>query len=145
MISILEEVKGAKTIGISGHVRPDGDCIGAAVAMYLYLHKEVKGAEVKLLLEHPSDVFACIKGTDKIQKSIDTSEKFDVFMALDCSGDRMGDADILYANAGKKINIDHHISNYGTGDVNYVVPAASSTSELVYNVIDKDKIDKDIA
>ena len=31
----------------------------------------------------------------------------------------------------EKINIDHHISNKGCGDVNYVVPTASSTSELI--------------
>ena len=39
MIDILEEVKGAKSIAVGGHIRPDGDCIGSCMAMYLYLKK----------------------------------------------------------------------------------------------------------
>ena len=36
----IEEVIGeVSTIGISGHVRPDGDCIGSCMGMYLYLKK----------------------------------------------------------------------------------------------------------
>ena len=43
------------------------------------------------------------------------------------------------------MNIDHHISNPGTGDENYVVPQASSASELVTDVIDMNRMDRDIA
>ena len=34
-MNLLEECKGAKRIGISGHVRPDGDCVGSCLALYL--------------------------------------------------------------------------------------------------------------
>ena len=43
-MNIYDEVKGAVTIGISGHIRPDGDCIGAAVGLYLYLKKACPSA-----------------------------------------------------------------------------------------------------
>ena len=36
-IRIIEECKGAKRIGISGHIRPDGDCVGSCLGMYNYL------------------------------------------------------------------------------------------------------------
>ena len=39
MLRILEELKGAGKIAISGHVRPDGDCIGSCMGLYLYLKK----------------------------------------------------------------------------------------------------------
>ena len=39
MINIIEEVKDAGSIGISGHVRPDGDCVGSCLGLYLYLKK----------------------------------------------------------------------------------------------------------
>ena len=57
------------------------------------------------------------------------------------------EAEKYFDQAEKRINIDHHISNAkGSGDVNYVVPTASSASELVYDVIgDKSDIDADIA
>ncbi len=43
------------------------------------------------------------------------------------------------------MNIDHHVSNSGTGDELYIVPTASSSCELVYDVIDHDKMDVEIA
>ena len=45
-MNILEEIKGASTIGIGGHVRPDGDCIGASMGLYLYLTKACPEAKV---------------------------------------------------------------------------------------------------
>ena len=62
MKKILEEVKGAGNIAISGHIRPDGDCVGSCMGLYLYLKKELPDAEVKVFLEKPSDVFDCISG-----------------------------------------------------------------------------------
>lgn len=41
---ILDEIKGAKKIAIGGHIRPDGDCVGSCMAMYLYLRKAVPDA-----------------------------------------------------------------------------------------------------
>lgn len=38
-MKIAEEVKDAGRIGIGGHIRPDGDCVGACMALYLYLRK----------------------------------------------------------------------------------------------------------
>ena len=35
MEKIIDEVREAKSIGISGHIRPDGDCIGSCMAMYM--------------------------------------------------------------------------------------------------------------
>ena len=51
----------------------------------------------------------------------------------------------LFVSAGHTLCIDHHVSNICFAQDNYVVPDASSTSELVYNLIDKDKITKEIA
>ena len=41
--------------------------------------------------------------------------------------------------------IDHHVSNASFADENYIIPDASSTSELVYNLLDKEKITTEIA
>ena len=40
MISKIETVlENVKTVAIAGHVRPDGDCVGSCMGMYLYLKK----------------------------------------------------------------------------------------------------------
>lgn len=145
-MKILDEVRGAETIGISGHIRPDGDCIGSCMALYMYLQKAVPKAKVEVFLEPPSEVFHCIKDIQKVHTDFKTEvEKFDVFIALDTVKERMGEAEQFYDNAGKTINIDHHISNKGWADVNYIYPNASSTSELIYGVLEEDKIDIEIA
>lgn len=147
-MNIFEEVKAAKTIGISGHIRPDGDCVGSCMGLYLYLKKVCQTAAIQVMLEKPADVFSCISGIGEISSDFKPiTEKFDVYIVLDAEKSRIGEAEKFFDQAEKRINIDHHISNAdGSGDVNYVVPDASSTSELVYDVIgDKSAIDEEIA
>lgn len=146
-MNIYEEVKNASTIGISGHVRPDGDCIGSAMGLYLYLKKACPKADVQVMLEKPADIFNCIKGVNEIHTDFITEvDTFDVFIVVDADKGRIGGAEKYFDKAKKTINIDHHISNNGSGDVNYIVPGASSASELIYNVIeDKSMLDVEIA
>ncbi len=145
LIDILQECQGAKTVGIGGHVRPDGDCVGACLALYQYLSKCLPDTYLKVFLEKPADIFREMKGYDEIDSSFGENTVFDVFFCLDCAKDRLGGAEKYFENAGKKINIDHHVSNPGCGDVNYIKPMASSTSELIYDLIDKEKLDRDLA
>lgn len=147
-MNIYEEVREAKTIGISGHVRPDGDCVGSVMGLYLYLKKLCKDARIQVMIEEPADIFNCISGVSEISSDFQpVTEQFDVFIALDCEKSRLGEAEKFFDSAKKTVNIDHHISNAaGCGDVNYVVPTASSASELVYQVMeDKSAIDEEIA
>ena len=65
---------------------------------------------------------------------------------MDTVDNRIGNGEKYFKNAKKTINIDHHISNAeGCGTVNYVVPTASSASELIYDLMDKSYMDKEIA
>ena len=146
-MKLYEEVKSAGSIGISGHIRPDGDCIGACMGLYLYLKKLCPDAAIEVFLEQPAEVFSCIKGMEEIHTDFKTEIPcFDVFFALDASKDRLGEAEKYFDAAKKKINIDHHISNPGCGDLNYIKPKASSASELVYELIEKKELlDEEIA
>ena len=47
MMNILEEVRGCQTIGISGHIRPDGDCIGSCLAAYNYLEEHYPDVNIE--------------------------------------------------------------------------------------------------
>ena len=151
MFQLLDEIKDAKTVGISGHIRPDGDCVGSVLAVYMYVKKMMPETKVEAFLETPSDIFSCIKDFKEINTSFEKKtgnpdEPFDVFIVLDCEKTRIGAAESLFDAAKKTINIDHHISNaHGCGDVNYIAPEASSTSELVFDVMDESALDEDIA
>ncbi len=145
MEKILDEIKGAKSIGITGHIRPDGDCIGSCMGMYMYLKKTLPSdVVIDVILEEPPAIFSCIKDIDVISKE-PGHDKYDLLIIIDTSIDRIGAADKAYWTAGRTINIDHHITNQGGGDVNYIYPEASSASELTYDLMDKSYVDKDIA
>ena len=148
MIRITEEVRNAGSIAVSGHIRPDGDCVGSVMGLYLYLKKELPEAEVDVYLEKPAEIFDCISHIEDIKSefnNVDAGKIYDVFIVLDCADDRLGEVRVLYEKARKKINIDHHISNPGCGDVRIVEPERSSTAELLYDLMDPAALDEEIA
>ena len=145
MFNLLQECNGAKTIGITGHIRPDGDCVGSCMALYLYLKKNMPDTEIIVYLEEPAKEYYHIAGVNEIDFSYSPKESYDVFFCLDSAPDRTGLGQELYKRASKKINIDHHITNSGCGDVNYIQPEIGSTAELIYQLIPEESLDDDIA
>lgn len=148
-MNIRELCKDAERIGISGHIRPDGDCVGSCLGLFLYLKKLFPEKEVTVFLEKPADMFSCIKGFDEIVilgKETPAGDPFDLFFAVDGTKTRLGAAQKLFETAKETVNIDHHVSNAaGTGKYNYIDPEASSTSELVYELLEEEMLDADIA
>ena len=145
-MKIDEQMDGVKTVGITGHVRPDGDCIGSCMGVYLYLTRNYPDVRVDVFLEEIPPELEFIKDTDKIHHDFVTDvESYDLFICLDSIKERTGDAEKFFDASKKTVNIDHHVTNKGTGDVNYIVPGASSACELVYDCIDHEKMDIEIA
>lgn len=145
MININELCGPASSIAISGHIRPDGDCVGSTLGLYNYFKKIYPEKKISIYLEQPSMTFSYLKGFDEIITAPDDNV-YDLFFALDLGDkERLGDNAVFFETAGDTVCIDHHISNTGFARHDYIVPDASSTSELVYTVIDEDKVDEDIA
>ena len=136
----------AQTVAIGGHERPDGDCIGSCMGMYRYIKNNYPEIQVDLYLEPIADKFRFIRGTEEILSEIDEEKRYDLFISLDC-GDRarLGFSEPLFCSAAHTLCIDHHVSNGSFAEENYIFPDASSASELVYELLDKDKITKEIA
>lgn len=141
-----EIIKDKKLIGIAGHVRPDGDCAGSTLAVYNYIKDNYPDKDVRLYLEPIPNIFKFMKRADQIRSDYADDDVFDLFIALDC-GDlgRLGNAAKYFENAKFTLCIDHHASNSSFADVNYIFPDASSTCELVFEMIDRTKLKKDIA
>ena len=146
MIKLDDKLKGIHSVGISGHVRPDGDCVGSTLAVYNYISTYYPEIEVQLYLEAIPNVFEFLKNADKIQHNFEKNKQHDLFIVLDC-GDagRLGPTAKYFETAKHTVCIDHHVSNQAFADDNYIYPDASSTCELVYELLDSDKIIKEIA
>lgn len=143
MNKIIDEIKDAKSIGIVGHIRPDGDCVGSCVALYHYL-KQNLGSDVKIdvYLEPIPEQFKIWDDTTAI-KSMDEKTVYDLFISLDSGSiDRLGFVQDTFGMAKRTINIDHHISNTRFAEENHVVADASSTCEVLFDLFDEEKIDQ---
>lgn len=145
-MKIEQMLEGAATLAIAGHVHPDGDCVGSCMGLYLYLKKNMPGLAVDIFLEEPQDVFSYIQDIDKVQTVCDPEKAYDVFLTLDASSlDRIGVAGCCREKAGKTICIDHHITNPGIGMVNVIDADASSSCEVLYGLLEDEKIDKAVS
>lgn len=143
-------VKGKTRIGISGHVRPDGDCVGSCLALYHYLKMIVPDAYIDINLEAAPSYLNHMKGISEIKSDFKTRGRYEVYFVLDVSTlDRIGGAKEYFDNAEYTVCIDHHVSNDGDLAMeNTIVPDASSTAEVLYDLFVQDKpkaIDENIA
>lgn len=145
MKKISSELQGAKSIAVGGHVRPDGDCVCSVMALYRYLKKELPQTEIDVYLEEPPAQFQVLDGIEEIKSEFNTDQIYDVFIAVDCNDERLGGVLPIFRRARKRINIDHHISNTGSGDINIVEPERSSTAELLYDLMEPELVDAEIA
>ena len=146
MICLDCKLEGITSVGIGGHVRPDGDCVGSTLAVYNYITTYYPEIEVDIYLEPIPDVFFFLNHADKIQHDFTEDKSHDLFISLDCGDkDRLGQVAKYFDSAKHTLCIDHHVSNQSFAEDNYIIPDASSTCELVYLCMSTDKITKEIA
>ena len=139
---LINHIEESQTIAITGHTRPDGDCAGSCMGLYNYILANYPEKKVDIYLEPIADSYKMVKHTEDIQQPgvletpADSCMVYDLLICLDTSQkDRMTKGMSVYFEQAKKtINIDHHVSNSGCGDINIVVSAASSASEVVYDL-----------
>ncbi|MCR5654511.1 MAG: bifunctional oligoribonuclease/PAP phosphatase NrnA [Lachnospiraceae bacterium] len=149
MINLITLCENAETIGISAHIKPDGDAVGSTQALRTFLKRVFPNKRIDVRMEKPADVFSDIPGVSEILTFPAAGETrnethapkedmiYDVYFIVDTTpvAARVGEAISYFENARQKVNVDHHVSNPGIGDYLYIVPEASSACELVYNLI----------
>lgn len=130
-------IKQAGRIAVMAHVNPDADAIGSLLGLALGL--QALGKEATPALSDPVPNYArFLPGSDLILSAL-PADHFDLFIVADSAGiERLGN---LYLDEPTRfqrapiLNLDHHRTNPLFGTVNYVDPAASSTSELSYHLL----------
>jgi phosphoesterase RecJ-like protein len=126
---ISKIIRQSKTFFIAGHIKPDGDSIGSALALASVLSRLGKKACVYCVDEVP-DFLKFLKGSNEIKKSTKKANVFDCAIILESINfSRMGNIIAPYQSK-KVINIDHHLTYTNFGTVNYIVPSSSSVAEL---------------
>lgn len=143
MKTILE---GVHSVGIAGHVRPDGDCIGSCMGMYLYLKENYPEIQADVFLEQVPSGFHYIKDVQEVQSEFPSGKVYDLFCVFDVGEkERIGVASEALDTAVKTVCVDHHITNKGAADVNEIYPQASSTCEVLYEMLEPEQVTKEVA
>ena len=145
----IEEVLGGdiRTMGIAGHIRPDGDAVCSCVALYLYVKKHHPEIHVEVYLDHPRPVFGFLPGIEEVRMEEEDPERvFDLFVTCDVAAeDRLSLGAKMFSLARHTVCIDHHRSNAGFAEVNHVRGEIGSCAEVLYGLMAREKIDRDIA
>ncbi len=143
MIKLANELQNVKTVAISGHIRPDGDCVGSCLAVWNYIQDNYPDIEADVYLEQIVPKFRFLRGADRIKTEVGEAKTYDLFLSLDASDkERLGSAAVYFDSAVHTVCIDHHITNPGFAEKNWIVAEASSASELAWETMEENKISR---
>jgi len=129
------EIAAAKTIVMACHVNPDGDALGSMLGLGLGLASIGKDV-ICISADGVPDIYSFLPG-QHLLAPVESVQSWDLAIVLD-SGDleRIGSALGAIKQARRLLNLDHHATAKGFGDVQLVVASAASTSEIVYGLLE---------
>lgn len=145
-MNLDEKISAARSVVIAGHIRPDGDCVGACLAVYNYIVTYYPQTKVHVYLEQIPSIFRFLSRAGEIEPAPGEAGECELFIALDCGDEgRLGPATPMFRRAKDTLCIDHHVSNRAFARDNHIVPEASSTCELIYELLPQERITREIA
>lgn len=126
-------IEPARRITLLAHERPDGDCLGSALG-FAHILRAMGKICVPACADPASKTFDFLPGIETLQTTLG-DERFDLVIALDAGElTRYGalyDHHRAFLDSTTILNIDHHISSQGCGQVNIIDPASAATAELL--------------
>lgn len=143
MDQVLELLTSNDSFVISTHQRPDGDAIGSQIGLARFL--ELVGKEVTCInSDDPPANMMWLPGIEEVErftgsiKQRELIDKADVRIVVDTNAkERLGNvAEAFHGSAGPTILIDHHTHPEEWFDAQFVRDTASSTGELIFELID---------
>jgi phosphoesterase RecJ-like protein len=114
------------------HKDADADSLGSALAFTLALRAQ--GRRVHPVAPSPVPrALAYLPGYETLE---DSPERIDSVFTFDCATvGRFGDKQAMVEKAARVVNVDHHASSERFGTINLVVPTASATGQVVYELL----------
>src|ERR687885_2649727 len=132
--AVVDALRGHDRFVITTHENPDGDALGSLLATKLAFDQLGKDSVMVLYGDAPLPGEYLFMPLAELRRRWpdDVSER--VLVALDCANEsRIGDPDVL-GRVPLTLDIDHHHDNTRFGDVNLIVPSASSTGEVLRDI-----------
>lgn len=145
-----QNIINADDIVIFSHVNPDGDTLGSMTALYHIIKNNFNKTPIMVITGETPEVYEFLPDIDKAVTfdKINQGRVFDLAIAIDIAAkDRMGMGISIFEQAKVKMNIDHHKTNNGFGDIVFINPQACSAGEVLFDIMISNNIhiDKNIA
>jgi len=135
LTATADALRGHERFLVVTHENPDGDALGSLLAMQLTLRALGKDAVMYLAGDAPLPTEYEFMPLGDLARTLPVDASGRVLVAVDCAkAERIGDPQAI-GRAPVVVNIDHHHDNTRFGDVNLVVPDASSTGEVLRDVV----------
>jgi phosphoesterase RecJ-like protein len=132
--AVAEALRANDRFLVTTHENPDGDALGSLLSTMLALRQLGKDVVMYLYGEAPLPREYGFMELEDLRRSLPADAGERVLVAVDCAkADRLGDPGVL-ERAASVVDIDHHHDNTRFGDVNLIVPDASSTGEVLRDV-----------
>lgn len=127
--ALFERLQGRKIVVI-GHARPDGDCIGSQVALCRVLR--AKGIDALCVNPDPVPrrLQFLVGDTPFVRFEQLDAQDYDA-VYVDCADLRRAGEAVKTRFAKPAGNVDHHLSNIGYGEHNFIDTAAAATGEIL--------------
>jgi phosphoesterase RecJ-like protein len=136
MRDVVEALRSRERFLITSHENPDGDALGSLLATHRALEQLGKDSVMYLAGETPLPAEYRFLDLGGLRRALPADHAERVLVAVDCAQEsRLGPGwEELLEQAPLTLDIDHHHDNTCFGDLNLVVPEASSTGELLADV-----------
>jgi phosphoesterase RecJ-like protein len=135
--AVVDALRARDRFLVTSHEAPDGDALGSLLATHLALEQLGKDSVMFLGGAAPlPGEYRFLELPDRgLRRELPTDAAQRTLVAVDCaSAARVGAEPGVVEQAPFTVNIDHHHDNPRFGDVNLVVPDASSTGEVLADV-----------
>ena len=136
MAGASQMIREADSVLVFLHVAPDGDCIGSTLAAVHALRQAGKRC-IAVQVDPIPRIYHFLPGWDTLFVPWQEVEgEWDLALVLDCGDlERVGNALPVVKKAKRVLNVDHHITNAGFGDFDYLDFSAAAVGEQVYQML----------
>jgi bifunctional oligoribonuclease and PAP phosphatase NrnA len=132
--AVVERLRGARRVLAVGHENPDADTLGATLAI-VRLVEAHGGAADAVMSDQPAPLYGFMSGVERVRSDPDPDADYDLTVISDCGSlGRVGEVGVRHADLFARLPrlvIDHHASNDGVGEADWIDPAAAATCEMV--------------
>jgi phosphoesterase RecJ-like protein len=132
--AVVERLRDARRVLVVSHENPDADTLGASLGI-VSIVESLGGTADPVCTDPVPPLYDFLPGVERVRSDPDPATDYDLLVIVDCGSlERIGAVGVRHAELfGRlpRVVIDHHASNDGAGDADWIDPNAAATCEMV--------------